>query len=173
MATSFDSEIGMWVSGDAEDGDEHLAREAESLHIHYRAAAVAQAVADEVAAIQYDRLGGEGPGDWVAKGGELLREISSLSESTGSTRRLTRRRVVWHEEGVDVMSAPWGLLLSTNMPLGVDWKPEDMMRLRSCCYSLRGSKSTAQFYLEILSHLGVHLRYAPSIFEPCFFSDPA
>lgn len=157
---AFDADIGMWcVPDNPEDPDTALAREAEALHIQHRAAAVAQAVADEVAAIQYDREPEGAPAvDWVEKGRALLGDIVSLSPMASWTLSHRKRRINWHESGSEMMNAPWGILLSTSLPLGVDWLPEDMIKLRSCCYSLRANTSTSQFLLDVLATLGVHLR---------------
>lgn len=73
---AFDAEIGMWTVPDScEDRDAALAREAQQMEMQDRAKAVAQAVADEVAAMQWS-IEPEGATDWVAKGSTLLDEIT-------------------------------------------------------------------------------------------------
>ena len=153
----FDSEIGMWTVPDpAEDPDAALEREAENLDVQHRAAAVAQAVAYEVEAMTWG-TGGESENEWVMNGNRLIDDISRSTAHPQMKHVVRKPRTAPHEEAVDMTSAPWGVLLATDLPLGVDWHPRDMLRLRSTCYSLR-VKSTSQFYLEILAHLGVRLR---------------
>ena len=171
----FDEEIGMWTVAEHEDPEVKMAREAEEMQIQHTAAKVAQAVADDIAALRFEHDQKEAADkSWVEQSDALLNGIASMLPTAGRNfgsrlgrvdsaledahRALQKRKVEWHEAGVDMLSAPWGLLLDTSLPLSVDWHPADIIRLRSCCYSLRGTKSTHEVCLEILKRLGVHLR---------------
>ena len=162
MAT-FDADIGMWtVSDTPEDPETVLAREAENLEVEHKAAAVAMAVADEIAALTYESEGASEAEDWVGRGNELLSSIQrDLQERWSSSA--PKRRIITPRSGVDAAHAPWAVLLATDLPLGVYFHPNDMLSLRGVCYGLR-FKSTSQFFLEVLATLGVPLR--PNVHEP-------
>lgn len=53
----------------------------------------------------------------------------------------------------------WGVLLDPTLPLGIDWTPADMMRLRGVCSSLRGATPAGQFFAQVLETLGVRVRW--------------
>ena len=152
---AFDAELQMWSLTERSDPEEALAREFEA----HQAAHVAQAVQEEVDALTWEVStppAEDATTDWVAESARLIDAISGrLVQHPGVAPTHPRKRPLWHEEGADVMSAPWGYLLSTALPLGASWHPADMLRLRCVCGSLRDDRSTAQYFADILATLGI------------------
>ena len=146
MTAVYDEDVGMWRIDDTENPEDALAAQAESHLIEERAASVALAVADEVNALAY-QLNDFSP--WVQQGEDVLGEILRY-QIFGRFRRC--------HTTPDLEAAPWGVLLDTSLPLGVDWHPREHIRLRGVCMALRGKRSTAEHFSEILQHLGVSVR---------------
>ena len=166
----FDPSIGMWEA--EESPEEALEREYEAYEQHQRAAAVAQQVSDEVAALQWEAAGGHVSHDWRGMGAAIL---ASLRTTPWGQARLwaCRQRfyrgwplpapVMWFDPESDpLIGAPWGVLLDPSLPLGVDWAPTEMLRLRGVCTAFRGGLSTAQFFSRVLEALGI-----PKLREHC------
>ena len=157
----------MWVIDDgSESKDDALEKVAEQLRIEQKAKQVAQEVADEVAALEW-QIEPDGPPDspdWVSMGQDLIHEIHASAwlmawETMPAPPPWVRRRISSGEDGgPDLERAPWGVLLASDLPLGVDWHPSHQLRLRGVCYALRGGKSTAQHYTEVLAHFGLNVR---------------
>ena len=154
MEPVFDDVIGMWVMPEvSESQEERLLREASEWEVELRAQQVATEVAAEVAALE-QQVEPEPHTDWVQWGNALLDEITLYSLTQVPVTRRRRKA----QEAPDMTQAPWGILLAPDLPLGTGFHIRDIVALRGVCYTLRGSKSTAQLLTEILNHLGIRVR---------------
>lgn len=171
MEPYFDEEIGMWMYDEQpETQEDKWAAEAEVMDVESRAQQVAMEVADEVALLE-QQLGytTTATTDWVQWGNSLLDEIGMYQPTLPNSayaglgvhadrypKLHCRRR---HKDPTpDLTCAPWGILLSTDLPLGCHFHPRDQVRLRGVCYALRGEKSTSDHLTQILDHLGIRVR---------------
>ena len=145
----------MWVDDSErydESAEDALTREAERVLVAESAMRIAQEVADEVAALEFESEASTTAPAWVNRGFSMLDDVLAYR---GIPRKYHRQT----DPTPDLSVAPWAILTSTSLPLGFDWHPRDMIKLRSVCYAFRGGLTTGAFCGQILRRLGIPLRY--------------